>query len=101
MSLTEVRCAHPQLWRLSLLVCCVFVAAGSLGPSTWLPWLVAMGATMLLFSCNGLYQYHTWWLKGGSETVFEDVDPVAREPSSVLSGQSHLGDSFQVRTRSC
>lgn len=43
------------------------VTAGSLGPSTWLPWLGAMVASLLIYAANGLYQVG-WPAHGGLGT---------------------------------
>lgn len=68
---------------------------GSLGPGTWFPWLGAMGAALLMFAANGLYQHQAWWRKGGKETMYEDVNALTRQPSA-LSGRLVLGHSFEV-----
>lgn len=69
--------------------------AGSLGPNTWVPWCYAMLAAIVIFAANGFYQHRSWWLKGGKETVFADVDSITRLPST--SGASNtFGRSFQV-----
>ncbi|WIA30684.1 hypothetical protein OEZ86_000756 [Tetradesmus obliquus] len=67
---------------------------GSLGPSTWLPWLGAMAFAVLVFALNGLYQHRTWWRKGGKETMYEEVDAQTSMPS-ITAGSSQFGGSFQ------
>lgn len=52
-----------------------------------------MAAAMVLFALNGLYQHRSWWVKGGKETVFADVD--ATLPSEI-GHHPHFGGSFQV-----
>ncbi|KAI8467780.1 MAG: amino acid permease-domain-containing protein [Monoraphidium minutum] len=68
---------------------------GSLGPGTWLPWLGAMAAAVLMYAANGAFQYRSWWLKGGKDSAFEDVDAVTRAPSALSAG-SVFGRSFMV-----
>jgi hypothetical protein len=76
------------------LCCCLL--AGSLGPNTWVPWCYAMLAAIVIFAANGFYQHRSWWIKGGKETVFAEVDTITRLPST--SGASNtFGRSFQVR----
>jgi len=68
---------------------------GSLGPSTWIPWCYAMCGAIVLFALNGIYQHKSWWVKGGQDTLYTDVDPLARLPSTT-SSVSRFGGSFQV-----
>jgi hypothetical protein len=73
----------------------LLLSAGSLGPNTWVPWCYAMLAAIVIFAANGFYQHRSWWLKGGKETVFAEVDTITRLPST--SGASNtFGRSFQV-----
>jgi hypothetical protein len=87
-----------------MLVCVAVLSlfSGSLGPQTWLPWCYSMLAAIVLFALNGLYQHRSWWIKGGQETVYQEVEPAAMDklPSSKLSmDHHHFGSSFQVGTQ--
>lgn len=75
--------------------CASIFLIGSLGPKTWLPWLGAMAAAMVLFALNGLYQWKSWWAKGGKETAFQDIDALTTMPS-LTKRPSVLGHNFQV-----
>jgi hypothetical protein len=57
-----------------------------------------MLAAIVLFALNGLYQHRSWWIKGGKETVYQEVDPLDRLPSTTSSTGHHhrFGGSFQV-----
>eukprot|EP00775_Hariotina_reticulata_P009041 gene9041-9212_t len=72
---------------------------GSLGPQTWTPWCYSMIAAMVMFALNGLYQHRSWWVKGGKETVYQEVEPAATDklPSSTLTvDHHHFGSSFET-----
>lgn len=62
---------------------------------TWLPWLGSMVVALLVFAANGWYQHNSWWVKGGQETHFVDLDVDTKMPA--MTGSSQLGGSYQVR----
>lgn len=63
---------------------------------TWLPWLGAMVLALAIFAGNGIYQHRSWWVKGGRETHYVDVDILTQMPAGPAA-HHHLGDHFEVR----
>lgn len=66
--------------------------AGSLGPSTWLPWLYAMVACIVVFAANGLYQVR--W--GHVHRAYKSITP-PYHCTMAPNGRTRLGSSNKAR----
>jgi hypothetical protein len=54
-----------------------------------------MVAAVLIFAGNGFYQHRSWWVKGGRETHYMDVDILTQMPAGPAA-HHHLGDHYEV-----
>jgi hypothetical protein len=50
---------------------------------------------LIIFAGNGLYQHRSWWVKGGRETHYMDVDILTQMPAGPAA-HHHLGDHYEV-----